>query len=139
MRMATALEHPPIRLTRPDRKAAAPANKTGAFAGRPNVSIWSAKALGLTIALSLGSTPPAAASAAFIARPTEPLACPSDPAGNLWQGYFHGRKEVDFGFMKYEDVAERYCFRTEKLCRNWLYNMQSEYSENAWSAVCTRY
>jgi len=96
--------------------------------------------LGLTIALSLGAAlPVAAASAAFIARPTEPLACPGGAArGNLWQGYFHGRKEVDFGFMKYEDVAQRYCFRTEKLCRNWLYNMQSEYSEDVWSAVCTR-
>ena len=40
------LEHPPIRLNQPDRKAAAPANESGAFAGRPNVSIWSANALG---------------------------------------------------------------------------------------------
>ncbi|PIO98470.1 exported hypothetical protein [uncultured Pleomorphomonas sp.] len=98
-----------------------------------------AMGLGLTIALSLGAAlPAAAASAAFIARPTEPLACPEGAAGgNLWQGYFHGRKEVDLGWMKYEDTAERHCFRTEQLCRNWLYNMQSEYSENAWSAVCT--
>lgn len=97
-------------------------------------------ALGLTIGLSLGAAvPAAAASAAFIARPTEPLACPGGAGGNLWQGYFHGRKEVDFGFMKYETVAERYCFRTQQLCRNWLYNMQSEYSEDVWSAVCTRY
>jgi hypothetical protein len=40
--------------------------------------------------------------------------------------------------MKYEDASERYCFKTEKLCRNWLYNMQSEYSDMVWSAVCTR-
>lgn len=97
-----------------------------------------ATTMGLMIAISLGAALPAAASAAFIARPTEPLACPSGAGGNLWQGYFHGRKEVDFGIMKYETVAERYCFRTEKLCKNWLYNMQSEYSEDVWSAVCTR-
>ena len=98
-----------------------------------------ATALGLTIALSLGAALPAAA-ASFIARPTEPLACPAGTAGGtLWQGYFHGRKEVDRGWMKYEDAAERHCFKTEKLCRNWLYNMQSEYGENVWSAVCTRW
>ena len=98
-----------------------------------------ATALGLTIAFSLDAALPAAA-ASFIARPTEPLACPSGSAGGaLWQGYFHGRKEVDHGWMKYEDAAERHCFKTEQLCRNWLYNMQSEYSENVWSAVCTRW
>ncbi|WP_370674795.1 hypothetical protein [Pleomorphomonas sp. PLEO] len=95
-------------------------------------------AAGLMIALSLGSALPVAA-ASFIARPTEALACPDGAGGgNLWQGYFHGRKEVDHGWMKYEDAAERRCFKTEKFCRNWLYNMQSEYSENVWSAVCTR-
>ncbi|MBS1181258.1 MAG: hypothetical protein H6Q99_1138 [Proteobacteria bacterium] len=95
-----------------------------------------ATAFGLAIALSLGTAVPAEA-ASFIARPTEPLACPGG-GGNLWQGYFHGRKEVDSGWMKYEDASERYCFRTEKLCRNWLYNMQSEYTYMVWSAVCSR-
>ncbi len=99
-----------------------------------------ATALGLTIALSLGvPLPAAAASAAFIHRPTEPLACPAGAGGSLWQGYFHGRKEVDFGIMKYQDVADRYCFKSEQLCRNWLYNMQSEYDHFVWSAVCTRF
>ena len=94
--------------------------------------------LGLTVALALGNASSATA-ASFIARPTEPLACPGGAAGaKLWQGYFHGRKEVESGWKRYEDVAERYCFRTEKLCRNWLYNMQSEYSERTWAAVCTR-
>lgn len=98
-----------------------------------------APTVGLTMALLFGAAFPAMAGASFIARPTEPLACPSDAASEgLWQGYFHGRKEVDRGFMKYEDVGERYCFKTEKLCRNWLYNMQSEYSERTWAAVCTR-
>lgn len=82
---------------------------------------------------------PALAGAAFNARPTEPIACPAGAAGaDLWQGYFHGRKEVDWGFERYEDVAQRYCFRSEKLCRNWLYNMQSEYDYMIWSAVCRR-
>ena len=90
----------------------------------------------LTIALTLGAASSATA-ASFIARPTEPLACPGGAAGsNLWQGYFHGRKEVDSGWTRYEDVSERYCFRTAKLCRNWLYNMQSEYNYMVWSAVC---
>jgi 8-oxo-dGTP diphosphatase len=39
------LEHPPIRLNQPDRKAAAPANESGAFTQRPDVSIWSANTL----------------------------------------------------------------------------------------------
>lgn len=94
--------------------------------------------LGLTTALALGMALPAAA-ASFIARPTEPMACPGGAAGaTVWQGYFHGRKETNSGWMRYEDAAERYCFRTEKLCRNWLYNMQSEYSYMVWSAACTR-
>lgn len=94
--------------------------------------------LGLTIALTFGVALPAAA-ASFIARPTEPMACPGGAASaKLWQGYFHGRKETNSGWMKYEDAAERFCFRTEKLCRNWLYNMQSEYTYMVWSAVCTR-
>ena len=95
-------------------------------------------ALGLTIALTLGAASSATA-ASFIARPTEPLACPGGAAGaNLWQGYFHGRKEVDSGWTRYEDVSERYCFRTEKLCRNWLYNMQSTYRDRVWSAFCKK-
>lgn len=82
---------------------------------------------------------PALAGTSFIARPTEPLACPSGPvAGGLWEGYFHGRKELDWGYEHYQDTAERYCFRSEKLCKNWLYNMQSEYDYMIWSAVCRR-
>jgi len=95
-------------------------------------------ALGLTVALGLAAIAPVSA-AAFIARPTEPLACPSGgTTGNLWQGYFHGRKRVDRGWIKYETAAQRYCFKTEKLCRNWLYNMQSEYNDMVWSAECAR-
>lgn len=95
-------------------------------------------ALGMTMALSLGAAFPVAA-ASFIARPTEPMACPGGAAeSKLWQGYFHGRKEVESGWMRYEDAAERHCFRTEKLCRNWLYNMQSEYPYMVWSAECIR-
>ncbi|MCM5558627.1 hypothetical protein [Pleomorphomonas sp. JP5] len=89
--------------------------------------------LRLTVALTLGTTYSATA-ASFIARPTEPMSCSS--GGKLWQGYFHGRKEVESGWKRYEDVSERYCFKTEKLCRNWLYNMQSEYTYMVWSAVC---
>jgi hypothetical protein len=95
-------------------------------------------ALVSTMAILLGAAAPAAA-ASFIPRQTEPIACPAGPAGGLWQGYFHGRKEVDSGWMRYEDTAERYCFRTEKLCRNWLYNMQSEYQYMVWSADCRRF
>lgn len=99
-----------------------------------------ARILAITIALSLAASALPAAAASFIARPTEPLACPSGAInGAVWQGYFHGRKEVDHGFMKYENAAVRYCFRTEQLCRNWLYNMQSEYDEFVWSAVCMRF
>ena len=87
----------------------------------------------------MSAVTPTAFAASFIARPTEPMACPSGGGGaSLWQGFFHGRKEMDWGFRKYEDTSESYCFRTQTQCKNWLYNMQSEYTSMVWSAVCRK-
>lgn len=86
--------------------------------------------------LMSGAVVSPAMAASFIARPTEPLACPT--AGASWEGFFHGQKETEWGFRKYEDISQRFCFRTEKLCKNWLYNMQSEYTHMVWSAVCRK-
>ncbi|WP_237154872.1 hypothetical protein [Oryzibacter oryziterrae] len=78
----------------------------------------------------------------FIVRPTEPYECSSLAAAvgpeKLWQGSFWGRKEVDLGFIRYKTANEHPCFKTEKSCRNWLYNMQSEYKDMVWSASCNR-
>jgi hypothetical protein len=83
-----------------------------------------------------------ASAADFIVRPTEPYECRSLAAavgpGNLWQGSFWGRKEVDLGFIRYKTANEHPCFKTEKSCRNWLYNMQSEYKDMVWSASCNK-
>lgn len=73
----------------------------------------------------------------FIPRPTEPLACDALAGqSGVWMGYFHGRKEVNLGWRRKETTGQRRCFRTERACRNWLYNMQSEYQDFVWSATC---
>jgi len=93
----------------------------------------------LLAAALMPAVTPTAFAASFIARPTEPMACPSSGAGaSLWQGFFHGRKELDSGFRRYENTAVSFCFRTQTQCKNWLYNMQSEYTSMVWSAVCKK-
>jgi hypothetical protein len=90
--------------------------------------------------LLAGAQPSFAISRDFIARPTQPYECSSlvaaRGASKVWRGFFHGRKEVDQGFFRYDDAFERPCFTDEQSCRNWLYNMQSEYRDMVWAAEC---
>ena len=79
----------------------------------------------------------AEAGRAFIARPTEPYRCGAlKGVEGVWTGWFHGRKEVELGFIRTRDTRERACFRSQTDCRNWLYNLQSEYRLMVWRAEC---
>jgi len=40
--------------------------------------------------------------------------------------------------IRYQAGWGRPCFTDEKNCRNWLYNMQSEFSDRVTTAVCKR-
>ena len=80
------------------------------------------------------------ATAPFNARPTTAYECSSliaarGPDG-LWVGEFSGRREVEWGFIRYDDAHRTACFLDERNCRNWLYNMQSEYTAFVWRAEC---
>lgn len=103
-----------------------------------------ASAVVLVAALAAACQPHAGSptGAPFNARPTQPLECASvvanRPAGSIWYGRFSGRKEVDRGFIRYLDTRQAPCFLDERSCRNWLYNMQSEYTVFVWTAECRR-
>ena len=92
---------------------------------------------------------PADAAAPFNARPTTPYECESLAAARgpdrIGTGWFSGRKESERGiddgplggiFGRYDDTRRRACFVGERDCRNWLYNMQSEFTYMVWRAEC---
>jgi hypothetical protein len=103
-------------------------------------------ALALAVVALAGGAGAAAAQAQFNARPTTPYECASlaDARGGdgIWTGWFSGRKENVHGddggsmFGRYDDTRRRACFVSERECRNWLYNMQSEYTYMVWRAEC---
>jgi hypothetical protein len=109
-------------------------------------------ALGLSGALAAlsGLPTPALASPPFIERPTIAYACEAREIRALgpaaWTGVFHGSRDSDiggfgrgpFGRDHKETAFLQKCFRSERECRNWLYNMQSEFRQDIWTAVCKR-
>lgn len=77
----------------------------------------------------------------FTPRPSEPYECAgllASGAAGIWEGYFHGRKETEIPGFRYETANRRLCFKSETACRNWLYNMLSEYDNFVWSANCKK-
>lgn len=96
----------------------------------------------LAAALAGAGLVPASASGNFIARPTTPLDCRSPEilalGQNAWFAQFHGSKQDPWSRWHKENVFDRQCFRTETDCRNWLYNMLSEYQDQVWSAFCKK-
>ncbi len=91
------------------------------------------------LALLAGLAPAGAGAqpAPFNPRPTQPYECSSMVgAPRVWSGHFWGRKEVNRGLIRYRTTREHACFVSERDCRNWLYNMQSEYTVMVWRAEC---
>ena len=94
-------------------------------------------ALLLAAGAMLPAVTPAAADRPFIPRPTNPYECASMVgAPVVWSGYFSGQKEVERGFIRRETTRQHACFVSEQECRNWLYNMQSEYRYMTWRVEC---
>lgn len=85
---------------------------------------------------------PATAAGPYHPRPTTAYECSSlvakKGAGSVWTGYFAGRRETGHDFDPYETVRIRACFVDGKACKNWLYNMQSDYTDMVWAADCRR-
>lgn len=75
----------------------------------------------------------------FIERPTQPYECSelAGRGGSIWVGTFNGRREVDY-IAQRELLFTRACFTDETNCRNWLYNLLSEYKEQVWTSECRR-
>jgi hypothetical protein len=93
-----------------------------------------AAVLAMQAAWPLAIADEAAAQRPFNPRPTQPYECSSMDRG--WSGYFSGQKEVEYGFIRRQTAREHACFVDERNCRNWLYNMQSEYNYMVWRAEC---
>lgn len=93
--------------------------------------------LALLLAAAVAPGVAGAQPAPFVARPTEPMDCRTVAGSpDLWQGSFRGRKEMAGGPFLYRNVDRTLCFAGEQDCRNWLYNMQSEYTVMVWRAEC---
>ena len=95
-------------------------------------------ALAALVLAGASLAPPATAQPApFVPRETHPYDCASMAgAPTAWSGAFSGRKEVGLGLIRYRDTLQKACFVSERECRNWLYNMQSEYTVMVWRAEC---
>lgn len=83
---------------------------------------------------------PAAGQQDFHVRPTTPYACEGLIAARgpdaVWVGRFWGQKETNWDFKPYETLHVVRCFTDERNCRNWLYNMMSEYQFMVWTNEC---
>ena len=99
-----------------------------------------AAAVLVAAALAAALAGPPAAARDFIPRPTTPYRCDglAGTAGPLWVGRFSGQKETNWDFRPYETVRVTVCFTSEADCRNWLYNMLSEYRFMVWTNDCRR-
>lgn len=57
--------------------------------------------------------------------------------GSVWYGGFHGQRErASFYDDDLQTIRQRRCFASEPECRAWLYDLQSRYSANVYSAIC---